>query len=996
MTQLSVQQSLQHSEVIHSLISQLQLFLQNTQVANSTELSQQVDDLNESLSTANTTYRSFLQQLDKAIDSSTFVQQTLQKQPQLLLRWLNEITTTDSKNQYSENLAIALEKVNDETELHRTLRLFRHAEMATLSFRQTNNLDSVEQTFKELSALAEAIICGTYQWLYHSLCQQFGTPTDKQGNPQPMIILGMGKLGGGELNFSSDIDLIFTFPHNGETVGARRCIENSQFFIRLSQRIIQALDNQTVDGFVYRTDMRLRPFGDAGALALSFAAMEDYYQEQGRDWERYAMLKARIMGENKNDTYQQQLSKMLKPFIYRRYIDFSVIQSLRNMKEMIAREVRRRGLVDNIKLGAGGIREIEFIIQAFQLLRGGREPKLQHRSLLKILPALVETNLINEEERDKLHFAYIFLRRSENVLQAINDQQTQTLPQKESEQHILLNLCKEFRYFDQHQQLQTAQFPLKTWQDFLHLLTQQQQHVRDVFDLFIGEENETQRQHDTPSIWQGFLEHEFSEEEILFNLNQLAMDETEQRAVQHQLKIFKQDLNRKVLGQRGHQVLHKLLPRLLDKLLKLDQPNIMLAKILNIVSKISTRTTYLELLLEQPQALDMLIKLCARSNMIAEQIATYPLLLDELLDPKALFNPPKIEDYPRLLQESILRIPQEDEEQLIDTLRQFKHSSLLKVAAADILDVLPVMKVSDHLTYIAQSIIAGVIEIAWRQLSQRFGTPKYLTDNERGLMVVSYGKLGGIELGYYSDLDLVFLYDAPANAMTHGGKKEISCMQFYMKLVQKIISIFNIHTASGILYEIDIRLRPAGDAGPIISTFNAFNDYQHKDAWTWEHQSLVRARAVYGDTALCKKFNDIRHEVLTLARPLGRLQREVREMREKMYQHLASKSDEYFNIKKDAGGITDIEFIAQYLVLAHANQFPELAQWSDNVRIFEVAQKIGLLSKEDAKQLITTYTLLRNRIHHLNLIGEDATVDSETFQTEKVAINQIWQQVMTI
>lgn len=930
-----------------------------------------------------------LKQIAIAIYFSDFVADTLHKYPNLFQQWLASPPQFSDCDNYQQRLREKLAEITDETQLYQILRHFRHHEMAKLSFCQSLNLASVEQIFRQLSALAEAIIVVTKDWLYEKLCAELGTPMNSEGEAQKLIILGMGKLGGRELNFSSDIDLIFTYPDHGETVGARRSIDNGQFFVRLGQRFIKALEQQTIDGFVYRVDMRLRPFGDAGALALSFASMEDYYQEQGRDWERYAMIKARIMGEDSNDINHRYLNQLLRPFVYRRYIDFSAIQSLRDMKQKINAEVRRRGLVNNIKLGAGGIREIEFIVQVFQLIRGGREKSLQQRELLAILPKLVELDLLKQLEANHLSQAYLFLRRVENVLQAINDQQTQLLPTNEQDKQRLVEACRAFTYFNQQGQVVTLEYPIYDWQSFYQILTQHQQNVREVFHHLIGSEDE--KDEATESEWQDFLGISFNLQDVTTLLASLAIDNQEKIA--EDLWQFKQDILRKSIGVRGRDVLEQLLPVLIDEMLAMEQAAVLVPRILEIIGRIATRTTYLELLRENPNSRTLLMKLCSASPFVARQIADYPLLLDELLNPNTLLSPPPFTQYQAELEHYLLRVPQEDEEQMIDVLRQFKLATQLRVAAADILGALPVMKVSDHLTYLAEAIIASVVNLAWRQVTQRFGTPDHLQGDEKSFLVVGYGKLGGIELGYKSDLDLVFLYDAPANGQTVGGKRSIDSGQFYLRLAQKINSIFNINTNSGILYEVDMRLRPSGSAGLLISSIHAFHDYQQNEAWTWEKQALVRARAVYGETVMRQQFDSIRRAVLSTAQDQQRLKNDVREMREKMYEHLSHTPAGYFDIKKDRGGITDIEFIAQYLMLANAPTTPELATWSDNVRIFEDMVKYQVISAEIGQRLTDIYVELRNHIHHLNLAGKNSVVEEMPFAEMRTFIGEVWQQL---
>ena len=863
--------------------------------------------------------------------------------------------------------------------------------MAKLSFCQSLNLATVEEIFIRLSQLAESLIIGARDWLYKQACEEMGTPCDENGNSQQLYILGMGKLGGFELNFSSDIDLIFTYPSQGETVGARRAVDNAKFFTRLGQRLINALDQFTPDGFVYRTDMRLRPFGDSGALALSFSAMEQYYQDQGRDWERYAMIKGRILGANEQDPNVKTLQQLLRPFVYRRYIDFSVIQALREMKGKIEREVRRRGLKDNIKLGAGGIREIEFIVQVFQLIRGGREIKLQQHELLKLLPEIRDLGLITPQQYHKLREAYIFLRRTENVLQAIDDQQTQLLPTDEENRLRLMVACREYTYLDENNQATIKSYQIESWDDFYQILQAHQQKVRSVFDALIGEEKDERS--DDNNQWIDFLEGDLNDIEQMLVDNHI--DEDAISDILDKLIQFKDGLTRRVIGARGREVLAHLLPNIFTQIFEQKNYRTLLPRILNIVDKIASRTTYLELLLENPQAIEQLIELCAQSQMIAEQVARYPILLDELLNTEALRNPLPFTQYPDELKQYMLRLPQDDEEQFIDGLRQFKQSILLRVAAADILGVLPVMKVSDHLTYLAESIIDAVVNFAWQQVSQRFGVPEHLVDKtEKSFLVIGYGKLGGIELGYKSDLDLVFLYQA-VEGQTIGGKKSIDSNQFYLRLAQKIVSIFSMNTSAGVLYDVDMRLRPSGDAGLLGCSLQAFENYQLNEAWTWEKQALVRSRAIFGETALKAEFEKIRCNVLSAQRDINQLKIEVREMREKMYEHLSHTKDGFFNIKTDRGGITDIEFIAQYLMLANAPANPILTKWSDNVRIFDSMAEYHIISLTECEKLKSCYVALRNKIHHLNLLGNPVIVDDSAFAEEREFVCSFWNKLFS-
>ncbi|MGL5006116.1 MAG: bifunctional [glutamate--ammonia ligase]-adenylyl-L-tyrosine phosphorylase/[glutamate--ammonia-ligase] adenylyltransferase [Plesiomonas sp.] len=951
---------------------------------------------------------------------SEFAAETLLLQPDVLTALCTELPAYGREQHYTTQLEQALSQVFDEASLMRVLRQFRRAELTKIAWLQvavrsaSDNLclpekdpllagsprcchaelpQLTQQTLTQLSLLAEALIVGARHWLYQAACREMGTPCNAQGEPQPLLILGMGKLGGGELNFSSDIDLIFAYPENGETQGGRRSVANAQFFTRLGQRLIKVLDHPTADGFVYRVDMRLRPFGDSGPLVMSYAALEDYYQEQGRDWERYAMIKARLLGED-GSQYAQTLKQMLRPFVFRRYIDFSVIQSLRNMKGMIAREVRRRGLVDNIKLGAGGIREIEFIAQAFQLIRGGREPALQGRSLLPTLYACGEMGLLTPADVQQLHSAYLYLRRLENVLQAIRDEQTQTLPMQDSPTHTLDRA--RLAWAMQHD----------NWSILTQTLNQHTDAVRKIFTQLIGEDDEhsvaeadvhhqdkkdhvkvKSEAHCYLELWLGHLSD--SETTTLLCAAGVAIDQ--QETVRRTITDFRHEMDKRTLGPRGREVLNRLMPCLLDAVLTHTQPTELLARIIHLMSKIATRTTYLELLLEHRSALTHLITLCAASPLVAAQLAHYPILLDELLDPHTLYQPLSLQHYPDELRQYLLRVPEEDEEQQMEALRQFKQAQLLRIAAADIVGALPVMKVSDHLTSLAEAMIEAVVQQAWGHVCARFGEPEHLHERGgRGFAVVGYGKLGGWELGYGSDLDLVFLIDCPADVITQGPRK-IDGRQFYLRLVQRIMHLFGTRTGSGILYEIDTRLRPSGAAGLLVSPLHAFHAYQQQEAWTWEHQALTRARVVYGDPILRAGFTQVRQNILCQPRHESALRHDVLTMRHKMQDHLANRDPAWFDLKADPGGITDIEFIAQYLVLRFAAEQPAVTLWSDNVRIFEQLARYGLMPTQEAHALTQCYCRLRDENHRLALLQQTGKVKMTEFIAEREQVLASWQ-----
>ncbi|MGL5287218.1 MAG: bifunctional [glutamate--ammonia ligase]-adenylyl-L-tyrosine phosphorylase/[glutamate--ammonia-ligase] adenylyltransferase [Aeromonas sp.] len=905
---------------------------------------------------------------------SDFVGESLIREPALLFDLLHsgELAESERWPHYPAWLTAALDGVQDEEALKRALRRFRRRHMVVIAWRELLGHSEVEESFVHLTRLADALIGAARDWLYDLQCRELGTPCDEAGNPQPLLILGMGKLGGGELNFSSDIDLIFTFPENGVTRDGRREMANQPFFIKLGQRIINALHQSTADGQVFRVDMRLRPFGDAGPLAVSFAAMEDYYQHHGRSWERYAMVKARVIGPECD--YSRELGELLRPFVFRRYIDFGVIDGLRQMKAMIAAEVRRKGLVGNIKLGAGGIREVEFIVQALQLIRGGREPALRVRHLPLALAAIEQSGALSPESCARLLAAYRLLRRVENLLQEIGDQQTQTLPGDERDRLRL-----------------THAMELADWDALMSQLDSAMAAVHSEFVQVVGEEKEAPA--NVAQVWVDLWRTSLERDELIAQLNEQGAAEAPSLAG-HLLHI-RDEAGRRQMGPQGRAALDWLMPELLRRVVESDHPAILFERLSRLLTRIFTRSAYLQLLVENPAALHQLVRLCDASGLVSEQLSRYPILLDELLDPQHLYHPTPLDHYKPQLRQFLLRVPEEDVEQQMEALRQFKQIQLLRIVAADIAGALPLMKVSDHLTWLAEAIVEEVVNLAWSQMSERYGVPPEVAESgERGFAVVAYGKLGGIELGYGSDLDLVFLHGGdPAGYTT--GPKSIDSRQFYIRLAQRVLHLFSTRTASGILYEVDMRLRPSGDAGLLVCSLAAFEHYQQSEAWTWEHQALVRARPIHGDATLLADFARVRREVLSRERDLAELGRQVCEMRAKMRDHLNKAGAGEFDLKQSPGGMVDIEFIAQYLVLAYAAEHPDaLTLWSDNVRIFDECVMTGVLTLAEAEGLKHAYVQIRDLGHRLKLSELSRRVADDELPAERAHVTKMWRQLL--
>lgn len=852
----------------------------------------------------------------------------------------------------------------DEKSAQRWLREYRTRFMLRIAWLELSGQIEINQSVHYLSEFARLAINVTLKWLVRHNQPLYGTPVDEDGQIQKLHVLAMGKLGGGELNFSSDIDLIFCYREQGNTTGGRRELANQQYFIRLGQQLINFLSHPQMGGFVFRVDMRLRPFGEAGPLAVSYAALEDYYQNHGRDWERYAMVKARCINDT---TANNELKQLLRPFVFRRYIDFSVVDALRRMKALILSEVRRKQRWVDIKLGRGGIREIEFIVQAQQLIWGGRLPLLQQTSLLKSLELLQSENIISGDHYQILKESYLFLRRIENYLQEFDDQQTQQLPQDELNQTRLAWVMGQPNWSAAFQAIQSVLAD-----------------VSDCFDNLFGHSlcELTPVDNRYEILWQACLDPH----------SPILTEELEPEIAQA-LVAFRALASQRLVGEKGQSTLDQLMPRLIPMLLAFEHPQRVCQRVLHLLAQILSRSTYLQLLLENPGALNQLLKLCDASAMVAEQLSRYPLLLDELLDPQLLYRVCGEDSYTQELDLFMLRIAADDLELQIDALRQFKQIQMLRIAAADLADMLPLMKVSDHLTALAQALVAKVVNLAWQQMVERYGYPAGVSDNiQRGFAVIGYGKLGGIELSYSSDLDLVFIHSCETYAPTF-GPKVIDSKQFYLRLAQRIMHLFQTRTRSGILYEVDMRLRPSGNAGLLVSSWSAFAEYQRTQAWTWEHQALVRSRMLEGDDALCSDFIALREEILSRHRNLPELALQIKQMREKMREHLDRSDEQHIDLKHAFGAMVDIEFIAQLLVLAYAKEAPELLRWPDNIRIFDAAKNAELISAQQCQLLRQSYIHLRRTGHHRVLNGQSTLVAKSLLDEDALTSMQAVQQL---
>ncbi|WDP90625.1 MAG: bifunctional [glutamate--ammonia ligase]-adenylyl-L-tyrosine phosphorylase/[glutamate--ammonia-ligase] adenylyltransferase [Desulfobacter sp.] len=851
-------------------------------------------------------------------------------------------------------------------EVKEILFRFKLYELIRIAWRDLSGAAGLEETMADLSGLASACISAGMDYLYTAMCRRLGTPTDAQGNFQQIIVLGMGKLGAGELNFSSDIDLIFAYPQEGYTNGESP-VSNDEFFTKLCREFLKLFKSGPGAHF-YRVDTRLRPFGDSGPLVMSAAAFEEYYQSQGREWERYAMIKARPVAGDL--AAGEALLGDLKPFIYRRYFDYGSFDSFRDMKHRITLQVKSAKLKNNIKLGAGGIREIEFFGQLFQLIRGGVEPDLQVRPILRVLDLLLDQKCINAKTCEELKSAYCFLRMVENRLQEYQDRQTHDIPEDPVQRQVLA-FSAGFASVEAF------------YSELGRVLGLVHGHFSQLLVEEDHDEGEDRNNQDLSRIWENINDPQFLGDAISI----AGYEDPGQ--VLSLLRSLAGHPNTQRLSPGGRKKLARLVPRLVKKAGRASDAQAVLNRLLDLVVTIERRTTYLGLLIENKGALDTLVVLARKSPWIINFLSRHPALLDELMHPATLYAPPKRDALEKEMARRMERTPKGDVEFLLEELNMFRQINTLRVAAADVSGNYPLMKVSDHLTWIAETVLVQVLASALDIVTAKYGLPEGIPDSGISgcrFAVVAYGKVGGLEMGYKSDLDLVFLFDAEPG-YTQGGDRSIDTVRFYSNLGQRVIHALTMHTAAGTLYGADMRLRPGGDSGTIVSHVEAFEDYLENQAWTWEHQALIRARPVAGDPALFKRFEKIRHKVLTRSREPDTLQKEVGEMRERMRKQRLEYEPGVFDLKQGRGGIVDIEFLVQYLTLRHAHAHPDVAVWTDNIRLMEGLSVEGLISAGESQMLQEAYVAMRRVMHRLTLQERPLTVDDGQFRetTEAVA-----------
>lgn len=876
---------------------------------------------------------------------SRYICRLLEAEPSLL-EWLSEnyLTpcTATEINGWLNSMPIG-----SENELGRSLRNLRKRVMLKILIRDLGRLADLNEVMACMTSLAELALQHALSFASQALAEQHGQPIGAESNlPQELIVIGMGKLGGGELNVSSDIDLIFVYAEDGETNGIRP-LSNHEFFSRVGRKLINLINELTADGFVFRVDMRLRPYGDSGALVTSLASLEKYLVTQGREWERYAWIKARVIAPLDSNV-TSELMALVYPFVFRKYLDYGAFESMRKLHAQIRHEVERRDRALNIKLGPGGIREIEFIAQVFQLIRGGRNPALRIRPTQTVLRLLAHNGQLDDQTAQELGEAYIFLRNLEHRLQYLDDQQTQDIPSDELNR-ALLATAMGFADFD------TLLVKLDRYRELVS------RHFSQIFST----------QQDEPANSSPFWNENLSNETLAQHLLACRFENVEEIA--GQIIQFRNSNRYKQLPEISKQRIDKIIPQLVSQCAGTNQRDLALPRLLKLVDQISGRSTYLAFMIEHPQALGRLARFAGASEWACNYLSMHPSLLDELLDAREIYSAPDWQHLDETLARE-LSDHDEDLERQMDVLRHFKQAQTFQLLAMDLQGLLPLEILSDHLSDLANLILHHVLKLCWKYTRQKHR-------EQAQFSIIAYGKLGGRELGYDSDLDLIFLFD---DSHPEAGEN-------YARLAQRINTILSSYTSAGRLYETDLRLRPNGASGLLVSSIAAFADYQKTQAWVWEHQALTRARFSAGDTKVGNQFEEIRRQVLCQPRDIDTLKNEVVSMRQKMHDGHPNNSA-LFDIKHDSGGMVDIEFIVQFLVLAHAAEYPELTTNSGNIALLAVAAKLLLIDQNNSIAVGEIYRDWRRIQHQMRLNNQPkCLIENNLIDTSPVT--NLWKTI---
>ena len=871
------------------------------------------------------------ERIRRTLLASDFAFETWRNQPQLLAPLgLERLRASADASARIE----ALKLDSDETACMSALRRFRHAEALRLVFRDVNGLDDLPETLSATSVLYEALLGAALDWSERSLALRYGHARGEDGSVQRLVVVGFGKLGGGELNFSSDIDLVLAYPQGGESDGAR-VLDNSEYFVRLGRQLVRLLHEPTTDGICARVDLRLRPFGNAGRLALPFSAMEQYYQREGRDWERYAWIKARAVGGDRSAG--KQLQELLRPFVYRKYLDYTAFAGLREMKALIDAEVARKDLADNLKLGPGGIREIEFIVQLVQLIRGGREPSLRVRGLLPALTACEARGHIPTVRAKALRQAYVFLRRLENRVQMMRDAQTHDLPDDDlTRERLALAL----------------DYP--AWEPLAEALAKHRDIVANEFEAVLMPEGGAKAR--VPAA-DAVLWRRACDESLEARVMESAGFVPAAEAAEALLKL-PQASQVRAMSARAREQLDHLMPQLLAAARETAAPVACLLRLCRLVQAVARRPSYLALLEEQPAARKRLAQLFADSAFLAERVIAQPLLLDDVLDPRIDQLPLKRADISADIAHVLTTLDEREAEAELERINEFKSSIAFRLGLAFNDGRADAVATARRLAALAESVVNAVAALAEREVIAAHGR---LPGAGSGFSVLGYGSLGGEELGFASDLDLVFVFDGQRAHAMSDGPRPLEGSRWYQRLTQRVMNWLTVLTRAGRLYEVDTRLRPDGSKGLLVGSLEAFIAYQESRAWTWEHQALLRARPVAGDAVLNGELIDVRRRTLAVPRDRAAVLAEVGSMRQRWRAERDRSDAVQFDLKQGHGGLLDIEFALQGLVLAHASRAPYLLSTTANAGLIEACRDAGLLDAAQANCFTRAHAELLRR-----------------------------------
>ncbi len=904
----------------------------------------------------------FIKNAPRVFAISDFIADSAKRYPNLIKELFEEnlIQRTLTKKDYQAIFQQQLSHIENIDDLMRCLRLLRRKHLVRIIWQDLIAEKTPWELMQDWSDFADSCVEFGLSWLSKQAEKKYGLPKNSRGETQELCVIALGKLGGQELNWSSDIDLIFAYEEDGETENQ---LSYAQFFSRLAQDLVKLLNQVTMEGFVFRVDLRLRPHGASGGLVMPLNAMQNYYENSAREWERYALIRARIITGNLSAV--NAIKKIITAFVYKAELDYSTLEPLRELQKKIDLENRINDTEQDIKRGAGGIRQIEFILQTQQLISGGEYRLLRSNSINQVFNALQDEQLMDSRKINDLKQAYIFLRRTEHIIQGINDRQLHDLPEDPLYQKKLSyalnfsNYSAFMNFLDTHREIVKNYY-----QDLLA-----KPSFETLNTIYYPKKDLTAFWTDPKTIQPGFSDDYGFQDKA---------------AVQTMLQTLQQQLN---LNNKQREQINILMPILLNSIVnQTDNPDITLARIIGIIQLVAKKNIFLSLLIENPKALSQLIRLCSMSPWISNLLQNYPQLLGQLIDNKRLYAPLDLHTLQKNLSRLMKIHADESLENKIELVAKFKLVNILRVAAMDISGILPMMRVSDHLTNLATVILDTLCDLAIQKTKNELQIKAESHLLKAAFIVLAYGKLGGIELGYSSDLDLIFLYDTVL-------ADEIG--QLFFTQVARQIMVFNqTLTKSGKLYPLDLRLRPQGESGLLVNSMDAFEHYQEKSAWIWEHQALVRARALIASKVMTERFNQLRQKIIFREQQPDILKNEIVAMREKMRANNPTIAENLFDIKYGFGGIVDIEFFVQYIALAYARAYPQLIEFTDNIRILERMFYCEILTPAEVHLLSDAYRAYRSTVHRLDLLHEKAIVPLGQFSDYRKGVIEIWNKYL--